>query len=142
MATKSPLKPEILQQAIAVAMASDSPKRMGAVLLKKRRIVASATNSYEKTHPVQAWYAEKTAQILNQPSLSKKVYLHSEVLCLIKCREDADTIIVCRVGGHNKSNELRMARPCPVCSHYLKKEGIQHVHYSTPNGFMYEYWGD
>jgi deoxycytidylate deaminase len=143
MSTRSPLKKSILQQSISVAMASDAPKKMGAVLLdKKNRVIATGTNSYVKTHPVQYWAAQNAAKIWGENGLSEKVYLHAETRVLIKSKEDADTIVVCRVGGHG-GRELRNARPCRICTHLiLNCTTIQHVHYSTQQGFMYEYWGD
>lgn len=142
MATKSPLKKYILKQAFAVAMASDAPKKIGAILLKKNRIIASAVNSYERTHPVQAWAAQNAARIFNEPQLQMKTKLHSEIRALIKAREDADTIVVCRVGGHG-GQELRLSRPCVVCSEYIRScSSVVHIHYSTPQGFLYEYWGN
>ncbi len=140
MATKSPLKKCILKQAFAVAMSSDAPKKIGAILLKKNRIIASAVNDYTRTHPVQYWAAQNAAKIWNEPQLEKKVFLHAEILSLIKAKEDADTIIVCRVGGHG-GHELRDARPCKICSSYIRNcSDIVHIHYSTPHGFLYEYW--
>lgn len=143
MATRSPLKKSILEQAFAVALASDAPKKMGAILLdKKNRIIASATNSYVKTHPVQYWAAQNAAKIWGDQDLSKKVYLHAEIKTLISAKEDSHTIVICRVGGHG-GKELRDSKPCRICTHYiLNCSTIQHVHYSTPQGFMYEYWGD
>ena len=139
--TKSPLKRCILRQAYAVAMSSDAPKKIGAILLKKNRIVASAVNDYTRTHPVQYWAAQNAAKIFNEPQLEKKVYLHAEIRTLIKAKEDADTLIVCRVGGHG-GEDLRNARPCPICSEYVRScSNVVHVHYSTSYGFMYEYWG-
>ncbi len=143
MPTRSPLKKSILQQAIAVALASDAPKKIGAILLDKRnRIISSGTNSYVKTHPIQYFAAQNAAKIWGDRGLSEKVYLHAEIKTLISAKEDAHTIIVCRVGGHG-GKELRDARPCRICSHYiLNCTTIKHVHYSTQQGFMYEYWGD
>jgi len=141
LATKSPLKKCILQQAFAVAMSSDAPKKMGAILLKKNRIIASAVNSYEITHPVQYWAAQNAARIFNEPNLGKKAFLHAELRSLIKARDDADTIVVCRVGGHG-GQELRMSRPCVICESYIRScSDVVHIHYSTSQGFMYEYWG-
>ena len=143
MPTRSPLKKSILHQAIAVALASDAPKKIGAILLDKRnRIISSGTNSYVKTHPIQYFAAQNAAKIWGDRGLSEKVYLHAEIKTLIAAREDAHTIVVCRVGGHG-GKELRDARPCRICSHYiLNCTTIKHVHYSTQQGFMYEYWGD
>lgn len=142
MIKKSTLKKNILNQAIAVAMASDSPKRMGAILLKRNKIVSAATNSYTKTHPIQKWAAERTARLYNQKDYSLKQYLHCEINAIIKAKgELSDTIVVCRVGGHG-GKEIRDARPCRICSGFLIQHGIFHVHYSTNYGFLYEYWGD
>jgi deoxycytidylate deaminase len=142
LATKSPLKKCILKQAYAVAMSSDAPKKIGAILLKKNRIVSSAVNDYRRTHPVQYWAAKNASMIFNEPHLEKKVFLHAEIRSLIKAKEDSDTIIVCRVGGHG-GKELRDSRPCMICSEYIRScSNVIHIHYSTPQGFMYEYWGD
>lgn len=139
---KSYLKPSILKQAIAVAMASDAPKKMGAILLKRNRIIAAATNDYTKTHTVQYWAAQNAARIWGDPNLAKKHFLHSEIRALIKAKEDADTIVVCRVGGHGKKH-IRYARPCPICTQFLLTTSkVVNVHYSTPDGFLYEYWGE
>jgi deoxycytidylate deaminase len=139
---KSHLKKEILNQAIAVAMASDSPKKIGAVLLKRNKIVSAATNSYTKTHPIQKWAAERTARLYGKKEYEMKQYLHSEIRTIIKAKgEPADTIVVCRVGGHG-GKELRNSRPCKICSAFLIQHGIYNIHYSTDYGFIYEYWGD
>lgn len=143
MSSKSFLNPEVLNQAISVAMASDAPKKMGAILLDKRnRIIASAVNNYTRTHPVQYFAAQNAAKIFNEPQLEKKIFGHAEIFCLIKARKDADTIVVCRVGGHG-GKDLRNSRPCRICSNFIiNSSKVIHVHYSTPQGFMYEYWGD
>ena len=141
IAVPSHLKKDILKQSIAVAMASDGPKKMGAILLKKNKIIAAAVNDYTRTHPVQYWAAQNAAKIWNDPNLAKKPYLHSEIRALIKAKGDSDTIIVCRIGGHG-SKSLRYARPCNICSGYIQKcSNVVHVHYSTTDGFLYEYWG-
>lgn len=101
------------------------------MLLKKNKIVATGVNKETKTHPLQAKFAELVG-------LHEKIYLHAEMSALIKNRADADTIIVARLGGHS-GDELRNARPCPVCSLALKEAGIKHIYYSTDEGFLYQY---
>lgn len=140
MSTKSPLKPEILSQAVAVAMSSTSKKKVGSIILKKGRLVTSAVNLENKSHPIQASYGEKASCIHNNEGFKQKQFLHSEINSLIKSKGKGDTIIVARVGGKG-GKELRMAKPCPVCSIALKEYGVKHIHYSTDNGFLYEYWG-
>lgn len=142
--TESFLKQRILDQAIAVAMASEGPKRVGAILLRKNRVIAAACNNYNKSDPFQAKISQKVSLIYNKPEFSKRVFGHAETLALKKIRNDeADTIVVCRLSGKSSSRKLRMARPCTVCSHLIEEfyPSIKHIHYSTEKGFMYEYWG-
>ncbi len=118
-----------LKLAIETAKSSPSRRRVGAVLLKKSKVVATAVNLEEKSHPLQAKLAQKVG-------LGEKIYLHAEISALIKCKEDADTIIVARV---NTQDKLRMAKPCPICALALEQEGIKNVYYTTNEGFMYRY---
>ena len=115
--------------AIEVAKSSPSKKLVGAVLLNKNRVVTTATNLERKSHPLQAKFAERVG-------LKEKIFLHAEIAALVKCREECDTIIVARV---NSQNKLRNSRPCPICSLALKQAGVSKVHYSTNDGFLYEY---
>ncbi len=121
--------------AIEVAKTSPSRKPVGAVLMRKNKVIATATNHDCKSHPVQAKWAERVG-------LSEKIYLHAEISAMIKAREEADKIVVVRLGGHS-GNELRQARPCKICEAYLRHtSNIKHVYYSEwTNKFSYEYWG-
>jgi deoxycytidylate deaminase len=146
--TKSFLKKEILNQVVAVAISSDAPKKMGAILLRKRKILSAATNSYVKTSPVQYWAAQNVSKVWGK-GYASKIYLHSEISAIVKNKTniDADTIVVCRVGGHGSKDgntyELRMSFPCPICYAFIKeKTNIKYIHYSTDEGFMCEYIGD
>ena len=121
--------------AIEVARTSPSRKPVGAVLMRKNRVIATATNHDCKSHPVQAKWAERVG-------LREKIYLHAEISAMIKAREQADKIIVVRLGGHS-GDELRQARPCRICEAYIRQtSNIKHVYYSEwTNKFSYEYWG-
>jgi tRNA(Arg) A34 adenosine deaminase TadA len=125
------LSDNIYDLVIETAKSSSSKKQVGAILLNKNRVLCTATNLESKTHPIQAKFAERVG-------LHQKIYLHAEIAALIKCKEDADTIVVARLGGHNH-DELRMAKPCPICALALKEAGIGNIHYTTNNGFFYEY---
>lgn len=124
-----------LRLAVEVAATSPSRKKVGAVLFNsKKRVITTAVNNDDKSHPRQAWWAERVG-------LKEKIYLHAEMAALIKAREDADTIVVVRLGGHD-GKSLRNAKPCPICEPALRYAGIKHVYYSvTDNTFKYEYWG-
>ena len=102
---------------------------VGALLLNKNKVVASATNLETKSHPIQAKFAQKVG-------LCEKIFLHAEIAALVKCREECDTIVVARV---NPQGKLRMARPCPICDLALREAGISKIHYTTNQGFLYEF---
>lgn len=140
---ESDLKSRIIDQVVAVAMASHGPQRVGAILLKKNKIVAAACNNYTKSDPYQAKISKQASLFYNCPNYSKRIYGHAETIALKKIQNgDADTIVVCRLSGRHNSKKLRMARPCELCYFLITNffQSIHHVHYSTENGFMYERW--
>jgi deoxycytidylate deaminase len=119
----------ILDLAIQTAASSPSKRRIGAVLLKKSRVISTAVNLEKKSHPFQAKLAKKVG-------MDPKIYLHAEVHALIRARDDADTIVIARL---DRRGQLRMSRPCACCSLAIQEAGIAKVYYSTDNGFLYEY---
>jgi tRNA(Arg) A34 adenosine deaminase TadA len=123
------LSQNIYKLAFDTAKSSPSSKKVGAILLNRSKVIITATNLEDKSHPIQARFAERVG-------LHEKIYLHAEIAALIKCKEDVDTIVVARV---NNQDKLRMAKPCPICALALKEAGITNIHYSTNNGFLYEY---
>ncbi len=121
-----------LQLAIETAKSSPSKKKVGSVLLKKNKVIATAVNLEKKSHPLQAKFARRVG-------MHERIFLHSEIHSLIKAREDADTIIVARV---NPQNKLRMAAPCACCALALEEAGVKNIWYSTDDGFVYKYSPD
>ena len=121
----------VMDLAIKVAESSLSRKKVGALLLNKNKVITQAVNQDTKTHPLQARLAELVG-------LEEKIYLHAEIAALVRLRSDADTIVVARVGGH-EGDELRNARPCPICTLALKQAGIKHIYNTTDDGFEYAY---
>jgi tRNA(Arg) A34 adenosine deaminase TadA len=119
----------VFDLAIETAKSSPSKKMVGAVLLNKNKIIVSATNLETKSHPLQAKFAKRVG-------LDPKIYLHAEIAALVKCREECDTIVVARV---NPQHKLRMAKPCPICELALREAGVSKIHYTTNQGFLYEY---
>ena len=117
--------------ALKVAESSKSRKKVGALLLQKNKVITQAVNQDTKTHPLQA----KLADLVG---LGEKIYLHAEIAALIRSRSEVDTIVVARLGGHNH-DELRNAKPCPICSLALEQAGVKHIYYTTDQGFQYQY---
>lgn len=139
-AQDSYLKKSVLEKAIAVAMASNAPKKMGAILLdKKNRVISAGVNSYITTHTQQFYAAIRAANKFNNHSLSKKLYLHCEINTILKARTPGNKLVICRVGGHGKK-ELRDSFPCPICFLYITQNcpTIKEIHWST-NSQTFDY---
>ena len=123
------LSSSIYDLAVETARSSPSKKKVGALLLNKNKVVTTATNLETKSHPLQAFFA-------NRVGLPEKIYLHAEISALVRCKEECDTIVVARV---NNQDNLRSSRPCPICQLAIKEAGIVNIHYTTDDGFLYEY---
>jgi len=123
------LSDSVFDLAIQTAKTSPSRVKVGALLLNKNKVVASATNLERKSHPIQARFAERVG-------LHQKIYLHAEIAALVKCKEEYDTIVVARV---NNQGKIRLAKPCPCCSLAIEESNIKRIYYTTNEGFLYEY---
>ena len=89
---------------------------------RKGKLISEATNNYTKTHPIQAHFAA----LVGHPA---KVYLHAEILALIRAGEKkVYKIVVTRFG---KNNQALNAKPCPVCEAALKAYGVSLISYTT-----------
>ena len=73
---------------------------------KRGRILAVATNSYTKTHPMQDFFARKVGH-------PEKHFLHAEILCMLRCKEKP--IHTLKVWRYNQAGELVCAKPCTIC---------------------------
>lgn len=96
---------------------------ISAVVTDKRgRVLASANNSYNKSHPVQKAIAEKLG-------FPHKQYLHAEILALLRVGDisKAHSIHVSRYDS--EGNEM-LAKPCPICQFYIDECGIRNVFYT------------
>jgi deoxycytidylate deaminase len=108
-----------------LASSSPSSHRVGCVLLRKGRIICSATNLEGKTHPYQS-------RLACQAGEPYRVSLHAEIRALIRAGDrPADTLVVGRV---NKSGNLCLSKPCAVCQLAIGESGIQDVYYSSDEG--------
>jgi tRNA(Arg) A34 adenosine deaminase TadA len=117
---------KLIEKLRQIALNSAKPEagkyRMAAAVLdRKGKILAIGTNSYVKTHPTQAKYAEKA-------DVEHKTFLHAEISALVKVKTgDPYKIAVVRVGNNG---ELRLARPCRICEMAIKQAGIKVVEFT------------
>lgn len=88
---------------------------------KRGRIIARATNSYNKTHPRQA-------QLAAQVDQEYKLHLHAEVAAIIKSRKNLIHSIT--IERYDREGRPKNAQPCPVCSHAIKLAGIKWINYT------------
>ncbi len=92
--------------------------RLGAVIVKKNRILSVGFNKPEKTHPRSGNLFRTT---------------HAELDAILRCPEESlkgSTIFVVR----EAASGLAMAKPCQFCLELIKAVGIKRVVYSTDDG--------
>ena len=101
---------------------------IAATLDHNDNIIATAENSYVKTHPLQAHLAE----VAGRPC---REYLHAEIGALVKSCTKAESIMVVR---STRSGLTRCAKPCDICMMALKEAGVKKVYYSDDMGRIEE----
>lgn len=117
-----------LQLATKIASALPVVKgkqRIVAVVSDKRgRILSVGINSYQKSHPIQAKYAEQAGNPEAQ-------YVHAEISSLIKLKYNdrgrAYKIAIARVLKNGKTG---LAAPCPVCQVAIVEAGLKSIEYT------------
>jgi len=113
---------QILQKGIEIARELKRDKyRLVAITTDKRgHILSIGHNSYRKTHPRQAYYAEKIGNV-------HRIFLHAEMDALIKCKKKPYAIYIIRVNNQGKP---LLAKPCKICSMAIKDSGIEEVYHT------------
>lgn len=91
---------------------------------KRGILLAVATNSYTKTHPLQAYFAKKVGHPDRQ-------FMHAEIACILRCKDKQ--IYTLNVYRYNQQGELVCAKPCPICQEAILAYGIPNVWYSDNN---------
>lgn len=92
---------------------------------KQNNILSCAANNYDKTHPLQKYFAEKVGH-------NERIYLHAEIAAILRAKDRQIHRI--RVYRYGKDGQLLLAKPCPVCMEAIKAFGIKEVFYSTNEG--------
>lgn len=100
---------------------SHNKQRIASIIVdKKGKILAIGSNSYTKSHPKMALYSSKFNDF-------NKIYVHSEISCLIKLKKQGYAIYTARI---SKNNIPLPCRPCKICAYALKESGIEHVYFT------------
>ena len=89
---------------------------------KRGRMIASAFNSYSKTHPMMS-------EIGCDCDLPDKEYLHAEVACIIKSR--GKKIHKIFVERYDQNGNPKNAAPCKICQRAIQLAEIKEVTYTV-----------
>ena len=110
--------PTAIKLAIREATKSHYKQRVGAVIIKKKRILSKGHN-----------YAQRAARKLHPKFKQWPNSIHAEADAILKAKTDlfGATIYVIRI---NRAGQLRYALPCSYCMAYLKHVGIRKIFYS------------
>ncbi len=89
---------------------------------KRGRVLSIGQNSYVKTHPIMAKYADKCGEPFKQ-------FLHAEIHAIVKCKDlsKAYKIFVARYG---RSGVPLNATPCPICMQAIREAGIEIIEHT------------
>jgi len=99
----------------------ENKHKVACVITDKRgRILSIGQNSYNKSHPTQAYYAKQCKHF-------EKIYLHAEIDALIKLNHRPHKIYIARV---NKKGEPKLAAPCSICAMAIKEAGIKEIYHT------------
>lgn len=99
---------------------------------KDRICIGTGTNSYKKSHPLQAYFAKKVGR-------PEQIYLHAEIQAILRAREQKIKSIY--VYSFDSFGNKRNAKPCPICMEAIKAFGIKKITYTTDNGYK-TIWAD
>ena len=89
---------------------------------KRGRVLSVGSNSYVKTHPLQAEHARRAGE-------PYKVYLHAEIAAIVKCKslDKAHRISIFRFLEDGSPAE---ARPCCICQSAITAAGIKIIEHT------------
>jgi len=109
----------MLNRCIKLASKLENKKqRIFSIITDKHgKIIGSGGNSYSKTHPTMAYYAEKVGDI-------NKIFLHSEISALVNCKSKPENMYIARV---SRDGQPVKVSPCPICKLAILDSGIKKV---------------
>lgn len=96
---------------------------------KRGLLLSCATNNYDKSHPLQKYFAEKAGQ-------HERIYLHAEIGAILRAKDRQVHHI--RVFRYGANGETLLAKPCPVCMEAIKAFGVKQLSYSSKDGVICE----
>ena len=83
--------------------------------------IATGINDYKKSSPIMK-------QLAARVGLHDKIYLHAEVLAILRSGDRKISSIY--IERYNTDGSPALAKPCPVCQEAIKLWGIKNVFYT------------
>lgn len=96
---------------------------------KKGRLIATGVNQYKRSHPFQAFCAERVG-------IPEKIYLHAEISTLLKSRDKG--VYKLTVERYNSLGDPVLAKPCLICKEAIRIFGVKQIEYTDQNGWVKE----
>lgn len=89
---------------------------------KRGRKLTEGTNSYTKTHTLQAKYAVSVG-------LDDKIFLHAEIAALSKLKSHHKPYKIV-VERYLSDGSTALAKPCPICYAAIRAHSIQRIEFT------------
>lgn len=89
---------------------------------RKGHLLATATNSYTKTHPLMLHFGKQVGCVT-------RVFLHAEIAALLKCRDKE--VYELSIERRKRDGSPGLAKPCPICEAAIAAWGVRKVSYTV-----------
>ena len=93
------------------------------------RKISSKQNSYQKTHPTQAYFAKLA-------NSAERIVLHAEVRALLDAKRQRKTVDTIVVERYDTKGNPALAKPCEVCELFIRHCGVKKVIYTSKDGLI------
>ena len=104
-------------------MANRQHRVIATIFDKADNILAIASNNYNKSHPIQAHFAQKAGE-------PERIYLHAEIAALVKLRK-TDVPYRIFISRQKRDGSMGNAKPCALCLAALQHWKINNISYTV-----------
>ena len=109
------------------------PEHIGAIIVLRNEVISTGYNR-SKSSPSQGIWSARAGR-------PEAIYTHAEISCLDKLSfRDDFRLAKIYVYRETKNGTLANARPCEICTMALKAYGVNHIFYTTNDGYAEEVW--
>jgi len=100
--------------------------KIAAVITDRQgNVLSVGTNSYKKTHTLQAYYAAMAGE-------PKRLFRHAEIHAISRLPRGSKPWAI-YISRMNRNGEFSIAKPCPICAFAIKDTSIKNVYFTIGN---------